>query len=65
MLAVCWCKGVDNGDVYEKVFGPFPVICDYVAGFSFVVEPATMLVSGFEASIIKGFGKDASTLAMT
>ena len=64
MLTVCWRKGVDNCDVYEKVFGPFPVICDYVAGFSFVVESATMLVSGFEASIIEGFGKDASNLVM-
>ena len=65
MFAVCWREGGGNSYVNEKVFGPFPVICDNVAGFSFVVEPATMFVSCFKTSIVKGFGKDTSNLVVT
>ena len=54
MLLVCWRKKVDINNINEEVFRPFPVICDYIAGFSFVIESATMLVTGFEAGIVEG-----------
>ena len=65
MFTVRWREGVNNGDVYEKVFGTFPVVSDYIAGFPFVIKPTPMLITGFEASVIKGFGKNASNLVMT
>ena len=64
MLAVRWRKGVDYGNIYEEVFCPFPVVCDYVAGLSFVVESATVLVSGFETSNVEGFGENPPDLVM-
>ena len=64
MFTVRWRKGVDNSDVYEKVFGPFPVICDYVAGFPIVIETTPMLIPGFVARISESFGENASNLVM-
>ena len=64
MLAVRWRKGVDYGNIYEEVFCPLPVVCDYVAGLSFVVESATVFVSGFEAGIVEGFGENAPDFVM-
>ena len=64
MLAVCWRKGVDYGNIYEEVFCLFPVVCDYVAGFSFVVESATVLVSGFKTSTVEGLRENTPDLVM-
>ena len=64
MLTICRREGVNYGNIYEEVFCPIPVVRDYVAGFSFVVESATVLISSFETSTVECFGEDTPDLVM-
>ena len=64
MLAIYRRDGVNYGNIYEEVFCPIPVLRDYVAWFSFVVESATVLVSGFKTSTVEGFGENAPDFVM-